>query len=370
MRIAISGIRGVPANFGGSETAAEEIGRRLAAAGHSVVVYCRKHNSTTSAEWYQGMRRVVLPSINRFNFDTISHSALAALHMRFRDTADIMHFHGVGNALLIPLLWGSGKRVVVTIDGPDWERPKWGRLARFALKLGARMGARWADRLIIDNHPSIGYFKREFGVTGTYIPYGADATLPISTDYLPSLGLTSGRYLLFVGAFVPDKGPDLLLEAFRHVVTDMPLVMVGDSPFFPEFRASIAAAAERDPRVRILGYVYGEHYRELLAGAYAYVHPLRSDGTSPALLQAMAYGKCIIVNSNAESLSAVGDTALPFKKDSAADLARVLKAVLADAALVEAYGSRARRRREFEFSWDAVAAGHLRVFSELVSVTR
>src|SRR3712207_8474131 len=35
------GTRGVPARYGGFETAVEEIGRRLADAGHRVVVYCR-----------------------------------------------------------------------------------------------------------------------------------------------------------------------------------------------------------------------------------------------------------------------------------------------------------------------------------------
>src|SRR5665647_622305 len=99
IRIAVSGIRGIPANFGGSETAAEEIGERLVDRGEDVVVYCRSHNSTTTAPVYKGMRRIILPSVNTFRLDTISHSALAALHMRFRDSADVIHFHGLGNGL-------------------------------------------------------------------------------------------------------------------------------------------------------------------------------------------------------------------------------------------------------------------------------
>ena len=45
MRVAMSGIRGITANYGGSETAVEEIGRRLAAEGVRIVVYCRAHKS-------------------------------------------------------------------------------------------------------------------------------------------------------------------------------------------------------------------------------------------------------------------------------------------------------------------------------------
>ena len=364
MRIAIAGIRGIPARFGGSETAAEEIGRRLVARGHEVTVYCRRHNSRSFAREYLGMKRVVLPSINTFNLDTITHSFLTSLHIHLTDSADVIHFHGMGNALLLPLLWPSAKRSVVTIDGPDWERPKWGAGAKLALKLGARMAVRWADCLIIDNQPSIAYFRRHFGVEGTYIPYGADPETPKTSEYINELGLQRRGYLLFVGALVPDKGPDVLVEACSHLGNEMPVVIVGDSPFLPEYQAKLRAAAINDKRIRFLGYVYGSHYRQLLANAYAYVHPLRSDGTSPALLQALAYGSCIVINSLPEALSAVGDAALPYSHNDPVDLARRLRQVIADPSLADTYRTRARQRAETEYNWDRVTEQHEVVYRE------
>jgi glycosyltransferase involved in cell wall biosynthesis len=362
VRVAISGIRGVPANFGGSETAAEEIGERLARNGEDVVVYCRSHNSTSDAPVYKGMRRVTLPSVNTFQLDTLSHSALAALHMRFRNSADVIHFHGLGNGLVLPLLWGSKKRVVVTIDGPDWTRPKWGRFARLALRLGARCCVRWADELIIDNHPSIDYFKERYGVTGTYIPYGAGRHRPAGTTYLDELGLTGRRYVLFVGALVPDKGPDLLLDAYRELRTRVPLVVVGDSPFAAPYGERVRELASRDERVRMLGYVRGERYLELVANAGIYVHPLRSDGTSPALLQAMGFGNCIVVNSIPETLSAVGDAAVRFRRNDPTDLSAKLQLLLDDAVLVQEYRDRALERASERYDWDKVAEAHLDVY--------
>jgi glycosyltransferase involved in cell wall biosynthesis len=363
-RVAISGIRGIPANFGGSETAVEEIGKRLASDGYEITVYCRRHNSETNAPTYLGMRRVLLPSFGGFNFDTISHSFFASLDLLFRNRADVVHFHGVGNALLLPLFWLSRKRVVLTIDGPDWERPKWGWLARKMLKLSAVMATRWGDVLIIDNHPSIDYFREKWGVEGTYIAYGADRDRPEGTGYIESLGLRPREYLLFVGALVPDKGPDVLIDAYSRIDADLPLIVVGDSPFADEYRRSLREAAARDDRVRMLGYVYGPQYRELLANAYVYVHPLRSDGTSPALLQALGYGSCIVINSNVEALSAVGDAAIPYANNDPADLARKLEEVIADPELTQEYRVRALRRAEQEYDWDQVAAAHGVIYAD------
>jgi glycosyltransferase involved in cell wall biosynthesis len=311
------------------------------------------------------MRRITLPSLNTFQLDTISHSALAALHIRFRNTADVVHFHGLGNGLILPLLWGSGKRTVVTIDGPDWTRPKWGRLARIALRLGAYCCVRWGDELIIDNFPSIAYFRERYGVEGTYIPYGADRTHVPSTGYLESVGLVPRRYLLFVGALVPDKGADLLIDAYRDVRADLPLVVVGDSPFAAAYGAHVRNLASRDPRVVMLGYVRGHNYRELVQHAAVYVHPLRSDGTSPALLQALGAGNCVVVNSIPETLSAVGNAAVSFRHNDSRDLTRKLQMLLDNPRLVEEYRTRALARAIQEYDWDEVTAAHLAVYRRL-----
>jgi glycosyltransferase involved in cell wall biosynthesis len=124
MRIAMLGIRGVPANFGGSETAVEEIGPRLVQRGHEVTVYCRKHKDSLSGQQvYKGMRRIILPSFNTLNLDLMSHAFISLLQMS-REHFDVVHFHGVGNALWLPLfkLIGRGAKSLLIVDGPDWQR--------------------------------------------------------------------------------------------------------------------------------------------------------------------------------------------------------------------------------------------------------
>lgn len=369
LRVAVSGIRGVPANFGGSETAVEEIGSRLAAEGDTVVVYCRRHNSDDRSRTFRGMRRVLLPSIKTLQLDTISHSLLAALHMRFRRPADVIHFHGMGNALVLPLLRGSSVKTVVSIDGLDWNRPKWGRVASWMLRKSAAMAVKRADHLIIDNHPARKFFEEEFGASSSYVVYGADPVKPASMEALGEYRLEPKKYVLFVGALVPDKGPDMLIEAYRRLETDYPLVIVGDSPFMREYRAKLRELAKGDERIRFLGYVYGSQYRQLLANCYLYVHPLRSDGTSPALLQAMAYESCIIINTLPEALSAVGDAALPFRHNDIDDLARQIQRVLDNPDIAADYSGRAKAKAESDYNWDAVTAAHRDIYAAVLGLT-
>ncbi|MDX6474672.1 MAG: hypothetical protein QOH95_183 [Gaiellaceae bacterium] len=371
--MAEAGIRGVPANYGGSETAVEEIGTRLAQEGVDVVVYCRSHMSPNRDPEYRGMRRIVLPSIPTFRLDTVSHSLVATLHLAARNTADVIHFHGMGNALFLPLVKLAGKRSVVTIDGPDWERPKWDSFAQRVLRFSARLAVHLADHLIIDNHPSVDYFQREFGLLDgnfTYIGYGANFDAPAETNEVEALGLEPRGYLLFVGALQSDKAPDVVIDAYRKVKGDMPLVIVGDSPFQPEYGKAVRAAAARDDRVRMLGYVYGDAYRQLVANAYAYVHPLRKEGTSPALLQAMAYSNCIVSSNLAETAAVVGDAALVFELDDTDDLARQLERVLADPDLVETMREKAVARVRAEYDWDDVASAHRRVYEGVLAKHR
>jgi glycosyltransferase involved in cell wall biosynthesis len=116
----------------------------------------------------------------------------------------------------------------------------------------------------------------------------------------------------------------------------------------------------------MLGYVYGDAYRQLVANAYVYVHPPRNEGTSPALLQAMGYGNCVVTNSLHEALVVTGDAALPFAKDDPVDLARQLERLLADGALVEELREKALERVRAEYNWDDVAAAHLSVYERVV----
>src|SRR4051795_11334793 len=126
VRIALLGTRGVPARYGGFETAVEEIGSRLAARGHEVVVYCRGGDRSPE---YLGMRRVVLPAVRSRTAETLSHSAVSVAHLLAHRT-DVALVFNAANAPLLPLLRAARIPAAVHVDGLEWKRGKWGPTGR------------------------------------------------------------------------------------------------------------------------------------------------------------------------------------------------------------------------------------------------
>jgi glycosyltransferase involved in cell wall biosynthesis len=354
MKIAIMAHRGIPANWGGSETAVEEIGQRMVGMGHEVIVYCRKHNSKTDVKTYKGMQRVVLPSINTTGTDMLSHTFLSIWHSALFKKVDVIHFHGVGSALLFPMLKIiSRSRTILVVDGPDWERPKWGPVARTMLRSSFPIAVRFADAIISDNRPVQRLFLERYGRETEYITYGANIRPVERTGEVERQKLEHNRYLIQVAALLPDKGVHVLIEAYEKLETDMPLVIVGDTPYATEYKTRLMAT--KDKRIRFLGYIYGERYRELVQQAYAYVHPLIVDGTSPALLQAMALGKCVISTDLPETMGVVEGAAMTFKSEDIEDLRAKLRFALDRPDEVARYGSLAYQRIMEQYNWDHVA---------------
>ncbi len=367
MRIGMLGIRGIPANFGGSETAVQEIGARLVERGHQVTVYCRKHRDPLRGQtFYKGMERIVLPSLNTLNLDLLSHTFLALWDMPRRQF-DVVHFHGVGNALLFPMfkLTGRGAKSLLIVDGPDWQRPKWGRAARLAFRASFPAAVRWADEIISDNVQVLELFRAAYHRETALVGYGADLALPTSRASLAQYGLEPNKYILQVAALVPDKGVHTLVKAYEKLETDLPLVIVGDTPYMSEYKARVQST--RDPRIHFLGYVYGAAYRELLANCYLYIHPLLVDGTSPALLQAMAYGCCVIGSDLPEVDGTLADAGPRFAKGDADALRAEMARMLAQPELVQRYKQKARQRIIERFSWDQVTDAYEALSAKLIA---
>ena len=127
-KIAIIGIRGIPANYGGFETCAEKTAERFAKH-YDVHVFCRSHNCQYKGKVYNGIKLIKLPSVNTKSLDTLSHTFFCVLYLIFRPSIRLVHLYNTANAVFIPLLQLFGKKIVVSVDGLEWKRPKWGKLA-------------------------------------------------------------------------------------------------------------------------------------------------------------------------------------------------------------------------------------------------
>jgi glycosyltransferase involved in cell wall biosynthesis len=125
MRVAMVGTRGVPARYGGFETAIQEIGSRLVERGHEVLVYCRGAESPRPVQ-HLGMELVHLPAARRKTLETLSHTALSVGHLsRHRRRFDAVIVFNAANAPFLPLIRALRLPVAVHVDGLEWQRWKW-----------------------------------------------------------------------------------------------------------------------------------------------------------------------------------------------------------------------------------------------------
>ncbi len=353
MKIAILGIRGVPARYGGFETFAEELGARLVERGHEVTVYCRAYGDADRSPLYRGMRRVLLPTVRSKHFDTVVHTLLASLHVMFSGAQAVYYCNVVNSPFaLLPRL--MGKKTVLNVDGLEWKRAKWGRTARAVFRAGERLAGWCANRLVADSRGIARYYLERYGVKAEFIAYGAVLRPPVAPGpALRRLGLEQRRYVLYVSRLEPENNAHVLVQAYEKTGGDLPLVLVGQAPHARGYIESLHRT--RDPRIRFAGGVYGEEYFELLSHAYLYVHGNEVGGTNPALLQAMAMGNCVVVNDVPFNREVVGPEAgYWFAYNDPASLREVLDHLIAHPEAADAVRPRAVERIRTAYTWQEV----------------
>lgn len=368
LRIALLGSRGIPASYGGYETLMEELAPRLVEAGFEVTVYCRSRYTPRHLRRYLGVDLRVLPTLPTRHLDTPVHTLLSCLDVLARAQAGGGGFDAAlvvngANAAFVPLLALSGARVALHVDGIERRRGKWGLLGRTVYALSERLACFVPDALVTDAEVIRGYYRERFGADSDVIAYGVDPHPPAGRETLERLGLADRRYFLYVSRFEPENNPHRVVEAYREVGGDLPLVMVGGAPYARRFIEDFRARA--DPRVLFPGPIYGEGYRELLSHALAYVHATEVGGTHPALVEAMGYGNCLLVNDTPENREVAGETGWYFRAEEPATLTGLLERVRRRSAEAQERGKAAGRRAAERYSWERVAESYRALFLRL-----
>jgi glycosyltransferase involved in cell wall biosynthesis len=360
MKIAILGTRGIPARYGGFETFADQLSSRLAAHGHEVTVYCRRPFTTPHDVIAPGVRRVILPTISRKHFDTPFHTLLSLIHVSFT-SADVVLICNVANGPIawIPRLFG--KPTVLNVDGLDRKRKKWNLLGRWVLHFCEVLSAFTPSRIVTDAKLMQEYYWKNYRRPSTMIAYGAE--LPLNGSTPKAFDLPPGAFILYVSRLEPENNPELVLEAYRQVQTEWPLVMVGGNSYDPSYVERLRNLA--DPRVLFLGPVYGSGYWELLREAGLYLFACEVGGVHPALIEAMAAQKPVLYLDTPENRETAGDAAVPFQTE-ASDLASKMLQLLGDPQSRRELARKAQERAARLFGWEETTQKYEALFSELL----
>jgi glycosyltransferase involved in cell wall biosynthesis len=364
LRVAFIGGRGVLSKYSGIETYYEEVGTRLAGMGHHVTAYCRTY-FTPAGKQHKGMQIIRVPTIRSKHLETLVHTFLSTLHV-LTEPCDVVHYHALGPALFsfIPRL--AGKKTVVTVQGLDWQRQKWGRIASAVLRLGESAAVRLPTRTMVVSEVLQDHYLEGYGAKTSYVPNGGVLRERRLPDKILKWGLEPDEYILFLGRFSPEKGCHLLIEAYEKLNTDVKLVMAGASSYCDEYSRQLRTHAS--DRIKILDWVSGEAMDELLTNAMLFVLPSDLEGLSLALLDAMGAGLCVLSSDLPENREAIADTGFTFRRGDVVDLADRLRFLIANQTVREAAGLAAKRRVREHYQWSEIAAQIERVYFETIGI--
>jgi len=328
----------------------EQVGLRLAKAGHEVVVYCRSGLDPEELDSYEGMELVHLPALKKKSLETLSHTGLSTLHL-MRHRPDVAIVFNAANSVFLPFFRARRIPVVTHVDGLEWKRTKWQGAGRAYYRMAEQLAVRWSDALIADAQGIADYYTDEFNAPTELIAYGAPI-LGGGAERLGEIGLTARGYHLVVARFEPENHVDVIVDGYRRSDAKLPLIVVGSAPYADEHTAHIHSLA--DDRVTFLGGVWDQDLLDALyANAATYLHGHSVGGTNPSLLRAIGAGAATIafdVNFNRE---VVADSGRYFT--TPADVARELEEAEAAPERTRERGRRAQQIAR-RYDWDDVAS--------------
>ena len=373
MKIAVIGVKGLPAKQGGIERYCEELYPRLVACGHQVDLFARP--SYVQKPWfvtyyYRGVRIICLPSIPFRGMDALFCSAAAAVVSILRQY-DVVHFHALGPALFswLPRLASSAK-VVVTCQGLDWQRAKWGKLSSKIIYWGEQNAVKYVHDLIVVSQDLKNYFAQTYGLKAAYIPNGP-GEFPDSDPefrYVRSMNLTPQRYLLFLGRLVPEKRPELLIKAFKKLqVEGWKLVFTGGISDTEKYSDYLHQLAGDSPDIIFTGELQGVKLAEIVRGAGLFVLPSDLEGLPLVMLEAMKEGVPVLASDIPPHVQLIEpDRGFLFQAGNCDSCVATLREALQQPQLRTAMAQKAQRQVLANYNWQKITEENLQIYQRLV----
>ncbi|MBW4532807.1 MAG: glycosyltransferase family 4 protein [Pleurocapsa minor HA4230-MV1] len=371
MKIAVIGVKGLPAKQGGIEHYCQALYPKIVERGHTVDLYARASyikQSWLSTYQHQGVRVICLPSLPIRGLDAFTSSGLAALVCAFRGY-DVVHFHALGPSLFsfIPRLLSSAK-IVATCQGLDWQRGKWGKSSSSVIRLGEKMAAKYAHNIIVVSRALQDYFKQTYDLDSVYIPNapGIYAKSNPDFEFVKSRDLKPSKYFLFLGRLVPEKRPDLLLQAFRQLnQSDWKLVLAGGDSDTTEYISELVDLAKDNPNIIFAGELRGSRLAEMVRGAGVFVLPSDLEGLPLAMLEAMRERVPVVASDIPPHKQLIGsDRGTLFKAGSLISCVTALKKAINQPKQLASMAQKAQKYIQHNYTWEKITADNLSVYSQ------
>ena len=361
MKIAVIGTRGIPNIQGGVETHCEELYPRLVDMGCDVTVM-RRSCYVTPENKIDGFKGVNLKDVyapHKKSLEAIVHSMLCVVKARMMNP-DVVHVHAIGPGLCIPFARLLGLRVVSTNHGPDYDRKKWGKLAKTMLKLGEWCQAKFSNEVIVISKVIANIQETNYGRKNTQLIFNG-VTPPVKAttqDYIGSLNLESKKYVLALGRFVEEKNFHQLIEAWSMLEDKkgFKLVIAGDADHEDEYSRRLKELAKKHDVV-LTGFIKGDKLNEILTHAGLFVLPSSHEGLPISLLEAMSYNvDALVSNIPANMIPSLNDSDF-FQCGDIEDLRKNVQRKLDTLQICREYNLA-------PYNWDIIAKQTLEVYKQ------
>ncbi len=376
--IAYIGQKGAPARWGGVERSAEELAVRMARDGYTVIVYCREWYTQNTPAQYHGVELVYTPSFRTKHLDTISHTFFSLVHALYR-RADVIHFQGIGPALLawIPRLFAPHTKVLVTFHCLDRKLKKWGPLSRLVFWFGEFVTMNCAHEVFVTSRFLQDYCWQVWQRALVYLPNGVfeDSKENISPDILANFGVSAQNYFVAVGRFMQDKAQHETIEAFVRMkdrggdaVADIKLVFIGDADEGDFYRASLFEQAAGRDDIIFAGNQTGVTLKTLMRFACGAVAPSYSEGMPLAVLELAAFSVPLVLSDIPAHREIFGDA---YVYSPVGDIERISRSMEIIARNYDDVSMVARiqaTRIAQHYRWEVIAARYNVSVTELISV--
>jgi glycosyltransferase involved in cell wall biosynthesis len=240
------------------------------------------------------------------------------------------------------------------MHGIEWQRNRWGAVAKGVLKAMERTSLAAADAITAVSQTQCEYFKRHYNLDCEYIPTAADIKELASPMMIREMGIKPRKYVLFAARLVPEKGAHHLIKAFRRLTTDHSLIIAGEAPASGGYGQQLLALAKGDDRIRFIGRVQGRLLEELFSNAALFAQPSELEGLSIGLIEGMSYGTSCLASDIPENREVVGDAALLFRNKDVDDLAKQMNWAFMNSAAMSRLAAQGRERVRELFTWERV----------------
>ncbi len=361
--VRILGTHGIPAAYGGFETAAENIARHLTRRGWDVTVYCQTAGSgARSQDVWQGITRVNIP-IKRDGWLGTAQFDLKSIFHASRDHGPCLTF-GYNTALFNILQKLRRIPNAINMDGIEWSRARWGRVRQGILYANERIGCRVGDVLIAD-HPEIENYLagRAKQSKIEMITYGADRVDEADTSVCAELGVTPGRYFSLIARAIPENSILEIVRGFSRRPRGVKLVVLGDYTESDEYHREVLTSASAE--VLFPGSIYDtDRVRALRFHSLGYLHGHTVGGTNPSLVESLAAGNPVIAHDNVYNRWVARDAGRYFTDED--DVDALIDEFIRDEDLPHTLGDAAYARHAEEFTWEHIAGQYENVLLRLI----